>query len=221
MADLMRKTKKELVRIIGEMNADHDVCQNECAALKESDRKLRKRLENAVHAKAAAEQNLLETTRERDSALSALAAVKAELKAIMTHNESLSETIADLERRLAACRSHADDHFELFKSFVDDHSKSILLIDSRYSVAYVNQRARDVLALSESNGMLGSRIFDFMTYTEAIRLKEKLDSSFVTGETEKIKEIKFRSPGGELLKLSAKLSRVRFKDQPSIKMVFK
>ena len=131
----------------------------------------------------------------------------------------LEKDFQDLCIRLKACEDRFNTNYELFKSFVDNDAEKILLIDMTYALKYINHAASELLQLPDNGGVLGRRIFDFMEYRDALRLKAKIDNAFLKGNKEKIRDIRFQARNGIPTKLKMKIVRVRYEDRPSVKLI--
>lgn len=125
--------------------------------------------------------------------------------------EQAVETLNNQEKVL-------DTSYELFKSFVDNDSEKIILIDSSYTIRYINRTALQFLGAGMPDAFISRKIFDFFKYKEALKLKEKIDNAFLNNEKEKIKDIKFLSPVNGSIKIKLNLYRVRYKDKISLKV---
>ena len=272
MAELMRKTKRELVALIQDMEAgstdgEKNRLQAAIGRMRQEQSALQSRLGEAL---ATAERLKTEAGAAREAAalhekekagLVASAAqlqkdhaglqaklqqAEAEIARLATANETaekrvailqqqndviarensagaevraaLESGLAELRGRLAACEAARSEQYDLFRSFVDDDHKKILLLDTAYAVAYVNRAAASMLGLDDGEAVQGKRFFDFMPFKDAIKVKEKIDKAFMGGETEKAKKVRLRSQDGEV---KLKISRVRYRDRPSVKIVVK
>ena len=159
-----------------------------------------------------------------ESVLDQLEQLKVVNKAICGQNKELTaeKDQAILEQQRTKESSHKSDiAYELFKSFVDTDSRKTLLIDTTYSVCYINRSAAALLQLSEPGVIIGRRLFDFFAYKDALKVKKKIDAAFFSGEKEKIKEVVFMNPRGGKTQIDLKMARVRYLDKPSIKMTIK
>lgn len=134
----------------------------------------------------------------------------------------LEREVRELEGRLADREEHSGMEFALFKSFVEDASQRILLIDTAYAIQYANAAALEAIGLNDSRTILEQRIFDFLPYKDALRLKEKIDRTFLKGDKLKVRDIRFQTPDENIsVKLKFKIYRVRYQDKPSIKLELK
>jgi len=141
----------------------------------------------------------------------------ADLNTVCDHlREKYDELVKKTDERTAA-------EYELFRSFVDDGREKIILVDAGYAIQYVNRSASEFLKNAGIGSLSGRKIFEFFQYEDALRLKKKIDTAFLDGETEKIKDLRGRNVRGEELKLKLKLKiiRVRYNDKPAIKIVVK
>ena len=135
--------------------------------------------------------------------------------------EESEKLIGELRLQLEKLGQQSDAKYELFKSFVEDNQQKILLIDASYQLRYINRSALKYLKLGNLSSVSGRRIFDFFEYKDALRLKEKIDDAFLKGEEEKVKDIRFRNSDEDGIKVRMKISRTRYRDKPSVKLVLK
>ncbi len=140
---------------------------------------------------------------------------------IRQKNEECEKLIGELRMQLEKLGQQSDTKYELFKSFVEDNQQKILLIDASYQLRYINRSALKYLKLGNASSVSGRRIFDFFEYKDALRLKEKIDDAFLKGEEEKVKDIRFRNSDEDGIKVRMKISRTRYRDKPSVKLVLK
>lgn len=235
MTKLMQKTKRELVALIQEneeaigrmssrnealesererlsaamdgMRGDHDGIEAELAALRREVGRLQAE-NDALQRKTALLQELSD-------------AAARETGEVAANRAALETELAEMRRRLETAEARYRAHHELFRSFVDDDLKKILLLDAAYAIVYVNRAARPVLGIPEGEAIAGRRFFDFMGFKEAVKVKEKIDKAFLEGETEKVKNVKLRCDDGAVREVKLKISRVRHRDRPSVRIVVK
>lgn len=136
-------------------------------------------------------------------------------------NEESEKLIGELRLQLEKLGQQSDAKYELFKSFVEDNQQKILLLDASYQLRYINRSALKYLKLGSASPVSGRRIFDFFEYKDALRLKEKIDDAFLKGDEEKVKDIRFRNSDEDGIKVRMKISRTRYRDKPSVKLVLK
>jgi PAS domain-containing protein len=243
MADLMQKTKKELIMMFQEkelaiqslQNEQHVVLRSDYVSVQDQLGKLRivnKSLigqnEELVVEK---DQAILEQQRlhgELEKALSENHQIQNEANRIQQEYENLTQQYDSqkkayeaLEQRTKERSQKSEIAYELFKSFVETDSRKILLIDTTYTVCYINRSAAAYLQLSEPGVITGRRLFDFFAYKDALKVKKKIDAAFFSGEKEKIKEVDFMNPGCGKTQIDLKMMRVRYLDKPSIKITIK
>lgn len=235
MMALMHKTKRELVEFVQDIEGNLGRVEERKTQLEGE----KSRLEAAM-AEMRKDRADLETEMEalhgkidrlkiENEALIKKAAMLQEKNAVMARENGetasvrgeLEKALAEMCKRLETCESRYRAHYELFRSFVDDDLKKILLLDSAYTIAYVNRAARPVLGVAEGEEISGRRFFDFMSFKDAVKVKEKIDKAFLAGETEKVKNVKFRCEDGVVREFKLKMSRVRYQERPSVKIVFK
>ena len=132
--------------------------------------------------------------------------------------ESLQKAYAVRSQNAGAAPCQSDTAYELFKSFVDDNDQKIILIDTSYTICYINRLAATHLRLSKPHVVTGRRIFDFFTHKDALKIKKKTDAAFFNGEKEKIKDVTFRYPQNDAVQIDLKLMRVRYRNRPSIRI---
>jgi PAS domain-containing protein len=135
--------------------------------------------------------------------------------------ETLWAAHAAAEQRMKQKEANLSTGYELFKSFVDRDDKEIILIDAAYTIRYVNRSAAAKLKLPDPYIIVGRRLFDFFAYKDALKVKEKIDKAFLSGEKEKIKGVAFQNLKGAFFDLKIKMTRVRYQDKPSIRLVLK
>ncbi len=193
MADLMQKTKKELIVMLQEKESTIQSLQGELEKTLSGNHQIQNEV-NRIR------QEYEKLTRQYDSQ-------KMEFEA--------------LEQRTREISQQSDIAYELFKSFVETDSRKTLLIDTTYSVCYINRSAAAHLQLPEPGVITGRRLFDYFAYKDALKVKKKIDAAFFSGEKEKIKEVVFMNPKGCETRIDLKLMRVRYRDKPSIKMTIK
>jgi len=193
MADLMQKTKKELIIMLQDKESAKQLLQGELE-------------------KALSENHQLRNEVRRIQ--------KASEKSALQY-DSLKKEHEVFEQRITESSRKSDIAYELFKSFVDTDSRKVILVDTTYSVCYINRSAAAHLQLLEPGVITGRRLFDFFAYKDALKVKKKIDEAFFSGEKEKIKEVVFLNPGGVKTQIDLKMARVRYLDKPSIKMTIK
>lgn len=193
------KTKEQLAELLEIMESDHKKGKEDYARLKES------------YAKLAQENIQITESLQKEKETSAR---------LSDQCETLKKELETARKTIEADEARFKANYELFKSFVDDDSQKILLLDTAYGIRYINRPAAEYLGLSES-ALSDCRIFDFFKYNDAVKIKEKIDEAFLTGEKEKVKDIKFRRPGGKSVKLKMKILRTRYDNKPSVKLLIK
>ena len=243
MADLMQKTKKELIIMLQDKELAIQSLQNEQLVVLRSDyesvldqlEKLRimNKTFSGQNEELAAEkdQAFLEQQRlqgELEKALSENHRIQNEANRIQQEYEHLVRQYDSqkmeheaLEQRTKENSHKSDIAYEFFKSFVETDSHKTLLIDTTYTICYLNRSAAAYLQLSEPGVITGRRLFDFFAYKDGLKVKKKIDAAFFSGEKEKIKEVDFMNPGGGKTQIDLKMTRVRYRDKPSIKMTIK
>ncbi len=158
---------------------------------------------------------------EMEQITSELAALRAEHAEIAETHERLKAELEELREEAREREESLSEGYAVFKSFVDDHKDMVVLVDATYTIRYVNNAAGQHLKLPTPYAIVGRRIFDFFEYREALKLKERIDHTFLTGEKGKIKDLRFQNLKQETFLLKLKMSRVRYEDMPSIKMALK
>jgi len=201
-----------------ESNAD---LRNQIDALKARHASLEERFVRAEELKAGLRESLDDALEEKKQITRKYEQVLLEKTRLIAQLTALQEDHAEIVRRLETCEAGYNTHYELFRSFVEDDTEKVLLIDSSYCVRYVNSAAAAYLGTSEGAPLIGARVFDFMSYKDALKLKEKIDTAFLEGSSEKAKKIEFRAGEIPPVKLKMKIHRVRYQDQPSIKIIIK
>ncbi|MFH0996440.1 MAG: PAS domain-containing protein [Pseudomonadota bacterium] len=200
MADLMQKTKKELIHMLRDTELAIQSLQNE-------QQRLQGELENALSENHQIQNKVSQILQEYED---------------LTHQyDSQKMDLEALEQRTKESLHKSDIAYELFKSFVETDSRMTFLIDTTYTVCYINRSAAAHLRLSEPGVITGRRLFDFFAYKDGLKVKKKIDEAFFSGEKEKIKKVVFLNPGGGETQIDLKLTRVRYRDKPSIKMTIK
>jgi PAS domain-containing protein len=203
-----RKSREELMDTLESLKMEHQVLQDRCAE-SEFER------ERLVQALAEADRSLARVRKGREKA-------ERENHRLNDRCIRLNREIEDLERKLTESRENSGMEYALFKSFVDNASQCILLIDTAYSVQYANSAALELLGLSDDRPVLEQRFFDFLGFKDTLKLKERIDRTFLKGDKQKVKDITFYPPdGGPSVKLRFKMYRVRYRDKPSIKLELK
>jgi PAS domain S-box-containing protein len=240
MADLMRKTKKELVAHIEELeNAaveqDVTVVAAEDPEIREELEAVREQLTALTEENRRLQDRHIAAQEEKDRLREEHEDLKVDFIRLSEQNEKvlrekaqlldqfslLERDFEELQTRFRECRDRYALNYDLFKSFVDDNERKILLLDSGYNFRYINQTAAEALGISDEAALTGRRIFDFIPYQESLKLKERIDRAFLNGDKEKIKDIRFQGPDGTVSRLKMKIARVRFQDKPSVKIVLK
>ena len=218
MADLMQKTKKELILMLQDKELAIQSLQNEQHVVLRSDYesvldqleqlKIVNKALSGQNEELAAEKNqaALEQQRlqgELEKALSEnhqiqneVSRIQQEYEKLTRQYDSLKKEHEALEQRTKESSHKSDIAYELFKSFVETDSRKTLLIDTTYTVCYINRSAAAHLQLPEPGVITGRRLFDFFAYKDALKVKKKIDEAFFSGEKEKIKEVDFLNPGG-------------------------
>lgn len=242
MADLMQKTKKELILMLQDTElaiqslqnaqfvprSDYESVLDQLEQLKIVNKALggqNEELETKTN-QATLEQQRLQG--ELGSALSEnhqiqnkFIQIQQEYEKLTCQYDSQKMEHEALEQRTKESSYKSDIAYELFKSFVETDSRMTFLIDTTYTVCYINRSAADHLQLSEPGVITGRRLFDFFAYKDGLKVKKKIDEAFFSGEKEKIKEVVFLNPKGGETQIDLKLTRVRYRDKPSIKMTIK
>lgn len=205
MTAYMQKTKQQLVEII----------QTQSKTLSELQARL-------VQAEALKDR----FAKECDGLHSELTRFREDAGRILKEKDLLTEKLSFLEQEMDDLRGRLHDResqiasgIEIFKSFVDDDASKILLIDASYAIRYVNRAAMECLGVASPDGVIGQRIFDRMNYQDALKFKEKIDRTFLSGEPEKARDVRLRSSNGGEMTLKVKLMRVRYENRPSLKLV--
>jgi len=116
--------------------------------------------------------------------------------------------------------SHEHSH-ELFKAFVDENRDSLVLIDTAYEISYVNRSAADLLQLKSPEDLTGRKVFSLMRFKDALKLKDMVDQSYLNGKKEKLKGLKIINPDRRTVKVKVTALRVRFNDQPAVRLKLK
>jgi hypothetical protein len=243
MAGLMQKTKKELVIMLKDKESAIQSLQNEQLVVLRSDyESVLEQLEQLkIVNKAISGQNE-ELSAEKNQTVLERQRLQGELENVRSENQQLQHEVNRIreaseksahqydslkkeyeafEQRTRESSRKFDIAYELFKSFVDTDSRKTLLIDTTYSICYINRSAAAHLQLSETGDIIGRRLFDFFAYKDGLKVKKKIDAAFFSGEKEKIKEVSFLNPKGCGTEIDLKLMRVRYRDKPSIKMTIK
>lgn len=240
MSDLMRKTKRELIAYISELETtmqDQEVAvvSTEDPALQEELSRVREQVATLTEENQRLQDQHIAAQEEKDRIREEHEDLKIDYfrlserhDTILREKSQLLEQFTMLERdfeelqgRFRECRDRYALNYDLFKSFVDDNAQKILLLDAGYTLRYVNGTAADALGVADEEALAGRRIFDFIPYKDALKLKEQIDRAFLNGDKEKIKDIPFQSPDGPLTRQKMKITRVRFQDKPSVKIVLK
>jgi len=239
----MQKTKKELIIMLQDKESAIQSLQNEQHVVLRSDyESVLDQLEQLkIVNKALSEQNE-EMAAEKDQAVLERQRLQGELEKALSENHLLQHETdriqqeyensmhqydsrkmeyEALEQRTKERSQQSEIAYELFKSFVETDSRKTLLIDTTYTVCYINRSAAAYLQLSEPGVITGRRLFDFFAYKDALKVKKKIDAAFFSGEKEKIKEVDFMNPGGGKAQIDLKMARVRYRDKPSIKITIK
>ena len=200
MADLMQKTKKELITMLQDMEMAIQSLQNE-----------QQQLQGEL-GKALSENHQIQNEVKH---------IQEAYEKTTLHYESLKKEHEAFEQRTKQSSHKSDIAYELFKSFVDSDSRKVFLIDTTYTVCYINRSATAHLQLPEPGVIIGRRLFDFFAYKDGLKVKKKIDEAFFSGKKEKIKEVAFLNPRGGKTQIDLKMARVRYLDKPSIKMTIK
>ncbi len=145
--------------------------------------------------------------------------LRAQRDDLAARHETLRAAHKATLERMRQKESDLGAGYELFKSFVDRGGQDIVLIDAAYTIRYVNWPAAAALQLPDPFIIVGRQIFDFFAYKDAMKVKEKIDKAFLSGEKQKIKDVAFQNLKGAFFKLKIKMTRVRYQDKPSIKLV--
>lgn len=240
MNDLMRKTKKELVAYIEDLEtsahdqevvevlAEDPALRDELARARERTETLEAENRRLQELRIAAEEAKERLREENEDLKIDHVRLSERHEKVVREKAQLLEQFTMLERdyeslqdRFRDCRDRYAANYALFKSFVDDNERKILLLDAGYNLRYVNRTAADSLGISDESAVTGRRIFDFVPYNDALKLKERIDKAFLNGGKEKIKDVRFQSPEGTVSRIKMKIARVRFQDKPSVQIVLK
>ncbi len=147
--------------------------------------------------------------------------IKREKDTLIQEHLALRKDYSELSERYSESETRRHISYELFKSFVDDDSQKVMLLDASYAIRYINRSAREWMHISDEQERIGQRLFDFMEYTDALKLKEKIDKAFLNDSEEKVKKLHIRlGENGSPVKAKMKVSRVRYRDKPSVKILF-
>jgi PAS domain-containing protein len=243
MADLMQKNKKELIIMLQDKELAIQSLQNEQLVVLRSDYEsvLDQLEKQRIVNKALSGQNE-ELAAEKDQAFLERQQLQGELEKALSENHQIQNEVTCIrqeyenlmrqydsqkmeyearDQRTRERLQQSETAYELFKSFVETDSRKTLLIDTTYTVCYINRSAAAYLQLSEPGVITGRRLFDFFAYKDALKVKKKIDAAFFSGEKEKIKEVDFMNPGGGKAQIDLKMVRVRYLDKPSIKITIK
>jgi PAS domain-containing protein len=159
--------------------------------------------------------------RENDRLHREIARLQERYDDLAARHETLLAEQEAARKRMKQKEANLNTGYELFKSFVDRDDQEVVLIDAAYTIRYVNRSAASALRLPDPYIIVGRRIFDFFAYKDALKLKDKIDKAFLNGEKEKIKGVAFQNLKGAFFELKIKMTRVRYQDKPSIKLVLK
>lgn len=240
MADLMRKTKKELLDYIEALEneareAETNEVSAEAPALREELARALERAETLTEENRRLREEHIAAREEKERMREEHEDLKIDFSRLSERHEKMSREKAQLldqftmlerdfeeiQSRFRDCRDRYAVSYELFRSFVDDNDRKILLLDAGYHLRYVNRTAAEALGIADENAVIGRRVFDFIPYEDALKLKERIDKAFLNGDKEKIKDIRFQSPEGTVSRVKMKIGRVRFRDKPSVQIVLK
>lgn len=159
--------------------------------------------------------------RENERIKQEAARLQAQRDDLAARHETLRAAHEAALERMRQKESALGAGYELFKSFVDRGDRDIILIDAAYTIRYVNRPAAAALQLPDPYIIVGRQIFDFFVHRDAMKLKDKIDKAFLSGEKKKIKDVAFQNLKGAFFKLKIKMTRVRYQDKPSVKLVLK
>ena len=242
MADLMQKTKKELILMLQNTELAIQSLQNaQLVPLSDYESVLDQLEQLKIVNKALGGQNEELAAKKNQTALEQQR-LQGELGKALSENHQMQNKVSQIqqeyEKLTRQCDSQKREHealeqrtkesshksditYELFKSFVDSDSRKVFLIDTTYTVCYINRSAAAHLQLPKPGVIIGRRLFDFFTYKDGLNVKKKIDEAFFSGEKEKIKGVVFLNPAGGETQIDLKLTRVRYRNRPSIKMTIK
>jgi transcriptional regulator with PAS, ATPase and Fis domain len=113
------------------------------------------------------------------------------------------------------------NQYTLFQSFVNDNRKCLVLIDMSYQVCYINGAATKLLRIRTPETVYGHNIFDLIDRKDALKLKEMIDRTYLSGEEEKLASVHLKTNDGRhgMVKMSA--LRVKFNDQTAVRLRLK
>ncbi len=221
MSSYMKHTKQELVEIIEKMEARIEKQTLEIAALKEEKEELI-RINEQLRCRVGQLEAEYQTLQEEKDALGVhLEKIRTQHREIAEAHDSLRAEFEELQEDMEEREENLNEGYELFKSFVDDNTEKIVLVDAAYSIRYVNKAAAEHFKLASPYEIVNRRIFDFFEFKEALKLKEKIDNTFMKGDREKVKDLTFMNLKRQMFTIRMKMSRVKYQDRPSIKIVFK
>jgi PAS domain S-box-containing protein len=111
--------------------------------------------------------------------------------------------------------------YALFQVFVNDNRKCLLLIDISYQVCYINGAAARLLRIHTPEAACGRNIFDLIKREDALKLKEVIDRTYLSGKKEKPASLHLKTDDGRHCKVKVSALRVRFNDQTAVRLRLK
>ena len=211
MADLMSKTKKELVVLIEELQIQLDQ-----AAKKPAETEVAKHLKEL-------ENNYQEVSRANEQLVDEYQALKKTETDLRQNLEDLQEQVnelsrenKDLQEQLTAGDDQVGELNFLLEAFSGSHGQ-VLLVDQEFTVKYASGQARDYIAASGCPDVMGSSVFDLFGEGEGMmKLKKKFTKALLSGEKEKIKKVRLNGPALAERCIKLKISPVVFNEKPGL-----
>lgn len=113
------------------------------------------------------------------------------------------------------------NQYTLFQSFVNDNRKCLVLIDMSYQVCYINGAATKMLRIGTPESVYGHNIFDLLNREDALKLKEMIDRTYLSGKKEKPAGVHLKTKDGRDREVKVSALRVKFNDQTAVQLRLK
>jgi hypothetical protein len=143
-----------------------------------------------------------------------LASLEREFDNLKAAMESLPKA-ADLRA------TNREDPYALFEPFTDDPENCLVLVNMAYHICYLNSPGTELLQIGNPEAFYERNIFDLLKLKHALKLKEVIDRTYVSGKDGKLKDLRLIKPSGGTVKVKVRTRRVRYDDSPAVQLKLK
>jgi seryl-tRNA synthetase len=213
MADLMSKTKKELVVIIKELlaaqsQADDRASESQSPEFTERIQALEKEIEE-----------LCRVNKQLAGDNQALKKIEDDYKLYV---EELIEQIGELKSKLnkipkedAYIDQSADHLPQIVDALATTHGL-IILLDQNFTIRFASEPTRKFMAENGYPDIIGASAFDLFLSENQIKFKNKLIKTMMSGQKEKIKKVRLNGNFERPSTFKIKVTPTVFGDSPAL-----